>query len=182
MKKITLLAAALLTSLVLSGEANARHRHHHYRHHHRHHHGKSIVAWRSHRVHAHRHVQPIAWKGMSLAAPSPMLAIAERYLGRGRVTPWNRNWCRDFVNMVMTQAGYHLRNTSGLAIEAVHLGTRVRTPKPGDLVVMRHHVTFFAGYGGRGVLGVGGNQKGRRVSLSSYPFQRIVAYVRPYGA
>ena len=43
---------------------------------------------------------------------------------------------------------------------------------------MRGHVTFFAGWGGRGVLGLGGNQSGGRVTVSSYPAARVVAFVR----
>jgi hypothetical protein len=44
---------------------------------------------------------------------------------------------------------------------------------------MRSHVTFFAGFGGRGVLGLGGNQGRHRVTLSSYPLSRVIAFVRP---
>lgn len=108
----------------------------------------------------------------------PLLAAARHYLGRGNFTRHAGPWCRDAINVWMRQAGYRLTNNSRRAIDALRLGHRVASPRPGDLVVMRHHVTIFAGWGGRGVIGLGGNQ-GRRVKYSHFSSRRVVAYVRP---
>ena len=107
----------------------------------------------------------------------PLLAIAKRYIGRGNFTHHGGPWCRDAVNVWLRQAGYHLANDSRRAIDAVHLGHRVASPRPGDLVVMRHHVTIFAGWGGRGLVGLGGNQ-GHQVKFSHFSQRRVVAFVR----
>jgi hypothetical protein len=44
-------------------------------------------------------------------------------------------------------------------------------------VVMRHHVTIFAGRLGDRILGLGGNQD-HRVKIKAYPARRILAFVR----
>ena len=107
----------------------------------------------------------------------PLLTVARKYLGSGKFTHYSGPWCRDFINVVVRRAGYHLANTSRSAIDALRLGQHVSNPQPGDLVVMRHHVTIFAGYGKRGVIGLGGNQS-HHVQYSSYPRRRVLAYVR----
>ena len=118
----------------------------------------------------------------AVAAPldlHPALRVASAYLGHRNPTGTRGPWCRDFVNLTLRAAGYRVADNSRRARDAVRLGSRVFDPRPGDLVVMRSHVTFFAGYGGRGVLGLGGNQSGGRVSVSSYPLGRVIAFVRP---
>lgn len=109
---------------------------------------------------------------------APLLAVARRYVGRGKVTAFRGPWCRDFVNLVARRAGVRLANHSRRAIDARHLGVRVANPRPGDLAVMRHHVTIFAGWshGGRFV-GLGGNQ-GHRVKYSRFAARSVVAFVR----
>ena len=108
----------------------------------------------------------------------PLLAVARRYVGSGRISHQGGPWCRDFVNKVVAQAGYRLANHSRRAIDALRLGHRVGSPRPGDLVVMRHHVTIFAGFGGRGLIGLGGNQGHGRVTYSSFSRGRVLGYVR----
>jgi uncharacterized protein (TIGR02594 family) len=108
----------------------------------------------------------------------PLLMVASRYLGAGRVSRQRGPWCRDFINTVARRAGYHLANSSRRAIDALRLGHRVASPRPGDLVVMRHHVTIFAGFGGRGLIGLGGNQGHGGVTYSSFSRNRVVGYVR----
>lgn len=110
---------------------------------------------------------------------SDILVGARRYLGLANPTGMRRPWCRDFVNMVLRQTGHALADASGLAMNALRLGPHVLSPRPGDVIVMRRHVTFFVGYGGRGVLGLGGNQGHGRVTLSSYPLRSVIAFVRP---
>jgi uncharacterized protein (TIGR02594 family) len=115
-----------------------------------------------------------------LAAPtSPLLAEAARWLGSGNPTGYPEAWCRDFVNFVLRRAGHRLADDSHLAIAALRLGPRVAEPRPGDLAVMAHHVTFFAGWDGAGAfLGLGGNQ-GRRVRVSRFARRAVIAFVRP---
>lgn len=114
----------------------------------------------------------------------PLLAIAEKDAGRGNFTGWNEAWCRDAINSWARQAGIHLRNTSHTAIDALALGPHVSKPVPGDLAVLgfgrHHHVTIFAGWGGRGFLGFGGNQ-GHRTQMSSYRRSSVIAFVRIAG-
>lgn len=119
-------------------------------------------------------------RGQEAAHPvgdRPLLAVAQRYVGRGKFTHYRGPWCRDFVNVVARQAGYHLRNTSRRAIDALSLGHRVSNPQPGDLVVMRHHVTIYAGREAGKVVGLGGNQS-HRVRYSTYSARKVLAFVR----
>lgn len=132
---------------------------------------------RHYRHHRHHHRQFMAY-AVQPSASHPLLNVARRYVGSRKFTGKPGPWCRDALNAWMARAGYHLRNTSRRAIDAVSLGSRVSSPRPGDLVVMRHHVTIFAGYGGRGIIGLGGNQMRGHVGYSSYPPRRVVAYVR----
>jgi len=109
---------------------------------------------------------------------SPLLSVARRFLGVGNIFGHRGPWCRDFVNTVAAQAGYRLNDHSRRAIDALRLGHRVASPRPGDLVVMKHHVTIYAGQRGGRVLGLGGNQGHGRVKVSAYPLGRVLAFVR----
>lgn len=109
-----------------------------------------------------------------------MLAIAERYIGHRNPTGFRGPWCKAFVNLVLGRAGL-VHSRSLRAIDALRDGARVAQPRPGDLVVMRHHVAFFAGWGGRGVVAVGGNQGRGHVTVASFPRRRVLAFVRPVG-
>jgi uncharacterized protein (TIGR02594 family) len=106
-----------------------------------------------------------------------LLSIAKRYDGAGKVTRLPGAWCRDFINMVATKAGIHLKNASRRAIDALGLGPHVSSPQPGDLVVMRSHVTIFAGKAGGKIVGLGGNQH-HGVRYSGYNPRKVLAYVR----
>jgi uncharacterized protein (TIGR02594 family) len=113
----------------------------------------------------------------SPAASSGILAEAERYVGEGNPTGFHGLWCKAFVNMVLRKTG-HAVDRSARAIDGLHLGTRVSDPRPGDLAVMSHHITFFAGWGGRGFYGIGGNQ-GHRVRVSNYSTRQVIAFIHP---
>jgi|GEM_PF-1721696 len=108
---------------------------------------------------------------------SAVLTEARRWLGHGNVTGSHRAWCADFANMVLVRTG-HRASGSGMVRSMLSVGPRVSSPSPGDVVVMRSHVTIFAGYGGRGFYGLGGNQH-HRVAMSNYPLRSVVAFVRP---
>ena len=118
--------------------------------------------------------------GPPLQLAGGLLAEASRYIGRGKVTPYAGPWCRDFINLVASRAGYRLANRSRRAIDALALGPRVASPRPGDLVVMRSHVTIYAGMQGGRIAGLGGNQ-GRGVRVSHYDARRVIAFVRLAG-
>ena len=90
------------------------------------------------------------------AGASPVLRVASRYLGAARQPP-SGPWCPIHQHRAR-RADYLLAEHSRRAIDALRLGHRVASPRPGDLVVMRYHVTIFAGFGGRGLIGLGGNQ------------------------
>lgn len=107
-----------------------------------------------------------------------ILMVADSFRGRRNPTHFRGPWCAAFTRMVLTLTG-HPSVASNRAIDQIRDGYRVRNPRPGDLAVMRHHVTFFAGWGGRGFYGLGGNQGRHRVTLSSYPVRRVLAWVRP---
>lgn len=115
---------------------------------------------------------------MQLASAAPLLNVASRYMGSRNPTGTRGPWCRDFVNHVVRQAGIPLSDTSRKARDAVRLGRRVSQPQPGDLAVMRSHVTIVAGFESGRVVGLGGNQCGGRVCVSRYAQSRVIAYVR----
>lgn len=115
--------------------------------------------------------------GLSSAASSGILAEAESYIGEGNPTGLHGRWCKAFVNMVLRKTG-HTVDRSARAIDGLHLGYRVSNPQPGDLAVMPHHITFFAGWGGRGFYGIGGNQ-GRSVRMSNYSTRQVIAFIHP---
>jgi uncharacterized protein (TIGR02594 family) len=108
---------------------------------------------------------------------SNVLDEARHWIGRGNVTGTHRAWCADFANWVLTRTG-HRTSGSGMVNSLLGVGPRVSSPSPGDIVVMRNHVTIFAGFGGQGFYGLGGNQH-RRVAMSNYSLRSVVAFVRP---
>jgi uncharacterized protein (TIGR02594 family) len=119
-----------------------------------------------------------AGEPLRLASAAPLLAVASRYVGGRNPTGTRGPWCRDFVNHVVRKAGLPLADTSRKARDAVRLGRRVSQPRPGDLAVMRSHVTIVAGFEQGRVVGLGGNQCGGRVCVSRYAQSRVIAYVR----
>lgn len=109
--------------------------------------------------------------------PGNVLEYAGRFLGEVNPTHFRGPWCAAFVNMVLGATG-HRHVASLRAIDAIRDGYRVRDPRPGDLAVMRGHVTFFVRRGGRGFIGLGGNQGHDRVTEISFPLTRVIAFVR----
>jgi len=108
---------------------------------------------------------------------SSILNEASRWIGHGNITGSHRAWCADFANFVLSRTG-HRASGSGKVNSMLSLGSRVSSPAQGDLVVMRSHVTIFAGYGGKGFYGIGGNQH-HQVAMSNFPLRSVVAFVRP---
>lgn len=119
-----------------------------------------------------RHYTPPA---RSNASGAPLLAVASRYMGGRNPTGTRGPWCRDFVNHVVRKAGLPLADSSRRARDAVRLGPRVSHPRPGDLAVMRTHVTIFKEWAGPSrFVGLGGNQCGGRVCDSKYAASRAI--------
>jgi hypothetical protein len=111
---------------------------------------------------------------------SNVLRAAERFIGSRNFTRHRGiPWCASAVNAWLDMTG-HPHVASLRAIDALHDGRRVSRPVPGDLVVMRHHVAIFLGFGGRGLRAIGGNQgRAHRVTVSTYPLSRVIAFIRP---
>ena len=109
---------------------------------------------------------------------SPILAEAARHLGQGNFTRRPGAWCAWFASAVLEATG-HKRLPNGLALSALNAGPPAPQPAPGDLVVMRGHVTFLVRFDGRGAfIGLGGNQ-GHRVRYSRFLLRSVIAFVRP---
>jgi hypothetical protein len=183
----------LVSAFAFAGHAEAhvsRHHHHNRHDHHRSWHRARHHVARYHERHAFGHhrpsrharfavrrVDPRSWRATAYEGGSNVLAVASHFVGSRNPTGFRGPWCKAFVNMVARETG-HPANASLRAVDALHMGYRVRSPRPGDVAVMRSHTTFFAGYGGRGFLGLGGNQGHHRVTVSSYPLRRVIAWVR----
>ena len=143
--------------------------------------GPTIYAWSQetpiHTPHWRKSAPAIAvaaaWGG-----GSALVHEAARYVGWSNPTGFRGPWCKAFTNMVLREAGYH-PGPSLRAIDALADGQRVSAPQPGDLAVMRGHVTFFAQWDGPDAFdGLGGNQ-GHAVRLSRFWRGAVIAWVRP---
>jgi len=102
------------------------------------------------------------------AADTDLVRIAKRYLGRRNPTGFRGPWCKAFLNMVLEQGGYRT-DRSLLARDAIRLGKRLSGPRIGAVAMRPHHVTIVAAIHERTISGLGGNQAGGRVALSTYP-------------
>lgn len=94
-----------------------------------------------------------------------------------RVTPW----CAAFINGVLKKKGYKTTG-SNQAISFRHYGVKTNNPEIGDIVVLRSHVGFFAGFktinGVKHVAILGGNQS-NRVKVSYFPVRKVLSYRTP---
>lgn len=136
---------------------------------------------RHHRASHHwvyRSERPIAARIRGAGEDQAFLATAERFLGRRNPTGFRGPWCGAFLGMIAKIRGVDVPAGFRRAVAWLRAGTRVSRPRPGDLGVMPGHVTIFAGYRGRRFLGLGGNQRGGRVAISSFPVHRVIAWVR----
>lgn len=176
---------SLIALLAISPHAHAAGRHHHHWHHHhaRHAHHRYAGLARHRRAHLAFYPQR-SFAEPVIGAASDVLREAEHFVGYGNPTGFRGPWCMAFASMILSKTGHeHVRSLR--AIDALRDGYRVRSPEPGDIAVLamgRHdHVTFFASYGGRGFVGLGGNQ-GHRVKFSTYSLRRVIAWIRPLPA
>jgi len=92
------------------------------------------------------------------------------------VDPTSTPWCAAFINALLEKQG---RRGSGELTAASFLrwGKKTMKPKPGDIVVMNHHVTIFLGFSddGKYVTTIGGNQN-HMVQISEYPTRRVLSF------
>lgn len=179
---------ALVTCFAFAPHASAHARHHRHWHHGHHHRN-----WRRHHWHGRLHFsqrtpeaapfifRPPAQVMTTFArSVSDVARVAQEFIGRRNFTTHRGiPWCASAVNAWLDMTGHrHVRSLR--AIDALGDGPHVRRPEIGDLAVMRHHVTVFLGWGGRGFLAIGGNQgRAHRVTVASYPTYRVLAWVRP---
>lgn len=94
-------------------------------------------------------------------------------------------WCASFMNWVLKRSG-HRGTNSAMARSFESLGTRLKKPRPGCIVVFWRksktsglgHVGIWLGESGASVQVLGGNQS-NEVRVSNYPKARVTAYVWP---
>ena len=103
--------------------------------------------------------------GRAARVGSTIVAEAMRFIGAGNVTGSRGPWCGDFASLILQRTG-HRPLAGRMAASALAYGPRTRNPKSGDLIVMRGHVGFFAGWEHGRVLMVSGNW-GRRVARAT---------------
>lgn len=94
-------------------------------------------------------------------------------------------WCAAYVGWCLEMAG--IKSTRKLnARSYLKLGTEVKTPQKGDIVILWRvkknsaygHVAFFEGFTPDGnLLLLGGNQS-NEVNISEYPISRLLGYRR----
>ncbi len=124
-----------------------------------------------------------------LAAPAQsksLLSVAQQYIGWHEtknsaslkkllgVNPRRTPWCAAFLSAVMRQTGRKPPAAPNLSSSWRSYGKAVKLSqaRPGDVVVMRGHVTIFTKRKGNKVCGIGGNQKNMVVE-SCYPASRV---------
>lgn len=138
------------------------------------HEARIIYPLRRHMRRHRRHVAPaVQYAGGS----TPLLAVAERYVGSRRFTRWARAWCADAMNAWLRRAGY--RGTGdGRAISFARWGRPAGGPRVGSVAVLRHHVGIVAGRERGKIILLSGNHGGR-VAFGAYSPHRILAYREP---
>lgn len=111
---------------------------------------------------------------MTQGDTTPIVAEAAHFLG-GNPTGMRSNWCARFVSFILQREG-RAPLPSDMAMSALHYGPRTQSPKPGDLIVMRHHVGFYEGRDHRGVHMLSGNWS-HRVKRTIISLGEVVAFV-----
>ena len=103
-----------------------------------------------------------------------------------KIDPARTPWCAAFVNGILRQMG--IQGTgSNMAISFAKYKTATKSPRKGDIVVIRtgrsrrgrsgNHVGFFQGFKGNKVAVLGGNQS-NRVKVSYFPIRSVISYRR----
>ena len=79
---------------------------------------------------------------------------------------------------IAKRTGHAVPSGFRLARDWAKDGRRLRTPFPGSLIVMPHHIGVVMRVEGREVLLVSGNHD-RRVGIGEYDARRAIAFVSP---
>jgi len=88
-------------------------------------------------------------------------------------------WCAIFVNWCLQQAGIQGTNSAAAASFEDWGRDLGDEPEIGCIVVLPHHVTFYAGAMDEDtIIGLGGNQSDQ-VKRSNYPVERVISYRWP---
>ena len=104
------------------------------------------------------------------------------------VDPVRTPWCAAFANAVLRRTGYE-GTDSLMARSFLSYGIKTKTPREGDIVVLKRgkssetgHVGFFNGYEWEGdqlyVKVLGGNQS-KSVNVAYFPVNYVLDYRRP---
>ena len=103
-----------------------------------------------------------------------------------KIDPARTPWCAAFVNGVLAQLGIP-GTGSNMAISFAKYRTATKSPRRGDIVVLRtgrarrgrsgNHVGIFKGFVGNRVAVLGGNQS-NRVKVSYFPISSVITYRR----
>lgn len=126
---------------------------------------------------------------------STAIEVAAQYLGLHQdkdrnilkelldIDPRRIPWCAAFVNKILEITGVQ-GSDSLMARSFLTVGTRVKTPQKGDIVVLTRgkdpasgHVGFYMGEADGHVIVLGGNQQ-KSVNISHYPKYRVLGYRR----
>lgn len=177
MRGLLAAVAIAVACLFMASFANARPIHHHHRAHHHHRHAH---------VHHHRFrrapmppARPLIYDDVPHS--SKLVSVALRYVGARKFTPFAGAWCRDALNVWLRKAGLRT-DGSRLALAALHLGPRLRSPFPGSIGVMGRrgggHDVVVIGRSGNRVEAVSPNW-GHMVKLVTYPIRRFIAFIQP---
>lgn len=102
-----------------------------------------------------------------------------------KLNPADTAWCAAFVNATLAANGQK-GTDSLLARDFLNVGTPVKTPSRGDIVVLSRgnsswqgHVGFYAGKDGDGNIRVLGGNQGDAVNIRTYDAGRVLGFRRP---
>lgn len=97
-----------------------------------------------------------------------------------KVNPRKTPWCAAFANAVLKKSGK--KGSGSLTAKSFFgWGSKVTSPRSGDVVILRfkggYHVGFFVGRKGGQVLVIGGNQS-NSVKVTAYSAKSVVQFRR----
>lgn len=92
-----------------------------------------------------------------------------------KVNPSRVPWCAAFVNGILRQTGRQ-GTGSNAAVSFAKYKSPTKTPKKGDIVVMRGHVGFFQSFVGKGRVAVLGGNQSNRVKISAFSTRKVLSY------
>ena len=92
------------------------------------------------------------------------------------VDPVQTPWCAAFINALLDRQGMR-GSDSNAALSFLSWGVKTQDPRPGDIVVMRGHVTIFVAFSEdrRSFFGIGGNQN-NSVRVGEYSVSKVISY------